>query len=57
MSENTDGFRAFHIDLEYRSDRTPKWLVIVGASSALGDYFTGGVGSTLWLDGLTLDYD
>ena len=57
VSENTDGFRAFHIDLEYRSDRTPKWLVIVGASSALGDYFTGGVGSTLWLDGLTLDYD
>lgn len=57
ISETTDGFRPFHIDLEYRSQREPKWLVIVAASSALGDYYTGGVGSTLWLDALRLEYD
>ena len=47
----------FHIDLAYRSQREPRWLVIVAASSALGDYYTGGVGSTLWLDALKLEYD
>lgn len=57
LSETTDGFQPFHIDLEYRSQREPRWLVIVAASSALGDYYTGGVGSTLWLDALSLDYD
>lgn len=57
LSETTDGFQAFRIDLEYRSRREPRWLVIVAASSALGDYYTGGVGSTLWLDALSLEYD
>ena len=31
--------------------------MIVGAASRLGDYFTGGKGSTLWLDELSLVYD
>lgn len=57
LSEATDGFQPFRIDLEYRSQREPRWLVIVAASSALGDYYTGGVGSTLWLDALNLEYD
>ena len=57
LSEATNGFQAFHIDLEYRSEREPRWLVIVAASSSLGDYFTGAVGSTLWLDDLSLEYD
>ena len=57
LSETTDGFQPFHIDLEYRSQREPRYLVIVAASSALGDYYTGGVGSTLWLDDLSLEYD
>lgn len=57
LSAATDGFQSFHIDLEYRSQREPRWLVIVAASSELGDYYTGGVGSTLWLDALQLEYD
>lgn len=57
ISETTDSFKPFHIDLEYRSQREPRYLVIVAASSALGDYYTGGVGSTLWLDELKLEYD
>lgn len=32
-------------------------LVIVASSSALGDYFTGWRGSTLWIDELELVYD
>ena len=50
LSEKTDGFVHFELPLEYRSNRTPKWVVVVASSSALGDYFTGGRGSTLWID-------
>ncbi|MBQ4183373.1 MAG: PCMD domain-containing protein [Bacteroidales bacterium] len=57
LSEATDGFIPFTMDVEYRNSRIPKWLVIVAAYSSLGDYFTGGEGSTLWLDELVLNYD
>lgn len=43
-------YEKFTINIDYRDDRTPKFVVIVGSSSALGDYFTGGEGSTLYLD-------
>ena len=43
-------YEKFTITIDYRNERTPKYVVIVGSSSALGDYFTGGVGSTLYLD-------
>lgn len=43
-------YEKFTINIEYRNERTPKYVVIVGSSSALGDYFTGGEGSTLYLD-------
>jgi hypothetical protein len=44
------GYEKFTINIDYRSVRTPKYVVIVASSSALGDYFTGGTGSTLYLD-------
>ena len=57
LSENTGGFIPFVLPLDYRSDRTPRYLVIVGSSSALGDYFTGGRGSILWLDDFSIVYE
>lgn len=57
LPESTSGYVSFDLPLEYRSSRTPKYLVIVASSSALGDYFTGGRGSTLWVDELELVYD
>lgn len=57
LSESTDGYVAFDLPLEYRNSRTPKFLVIVASSSSLGDYFTGGRGSTLWVDEFELVYD
>lgn len=57
FSETTDKYVPFDIPLEYRNGRTPKYLVIVASSSALGDYFTGGRGSTLWVDEFELVYD
>ncbi|MBR1887171.1 MAG: PCMD domain-containing protein [Bacteroidales bacterium] len=47
----------FTLPLQYRDNRTPSYIVIVGAASRLGDYFTGGVGSTLWIDEFSLIFD
>lgn len=49
-------YEEFIIPVTYRSDRTPKYIVIVGATSLYGDYFTGGEGSVLWLDEFELYY-
>lgn len=62
--EYEDELREFTITLKYNdldgvrgTSRTPTHMIIVGSSSRYGDYFNGGVGSTLWLDGLELLYD
>lgn len=48
----------FEIPLDYYStERTPKYIVVVASASKYGDFFTGGDGSTLWLDDLELVYD
>ena len=55
--ENTGKkYTKFSLPITYRSDRTPKWVSIIATSSALGDYFTGGVGSTLYLDEFSFKY-
>ena len=57
-SSRTDAeYVHFTIPLVYRNDRTPKYIVIVGAASRYGDYFTGGKGSVLKLDEFELVYD
>ena len=57
-SSNTDpDYVEFTIPLVYRNGRTPKYIVIVGAASRYGDYFTGGKGSVLKLDEFELIYD
>ena len=47
---NTNGYKPFEIELEYRNNRQPTCCVIVCTASKYGDYFTGGVGSTLLVD-------
>lgn len=47
----TDGYEEFMLDLEYRDmSRIPTYVVISACASSLGDYFTGGVGSVLYVD-------
>ncbi len=47
----TEGYEEFIIDLEYRDKtRKPAYVVISACASYLGDYFTGAVGSTLYID-------
>ncbi|MCC8154694.1 MAG: PCMD domain-containing protein [Tannerellaceae bacterium] len=55
--ETTTDFQSVIKDFEYRANRVPRYLVIVATSSKYGDYFTGGTGSTLWLDEMELLYD
>ena len=50
-------YEKFTLDIEYRNERTPRYVVIVASSSALGDFFTGGDGSTLYLDEFRFLYD
>ena len=45
-----EDYEKFILTIDYRNDRTPKYVVVVASSSVLGDYFTGGNGSTLYLD-------
>jgi len=49
-------YEHFTLEIEYRNERTPKYLVIVASSSAWGDYFTGADGSTLYLDEFSFLY-
>ncbi len=43
-------YKKFRIDLEYRDDRKPTHVVVVACSSKYADYFTGGQGSTMYID-------
>lgn len=48
----------FNIELNYRdTHRVPTYILIVGSASKLGDFFTGGSGSTVMLDNLSLEWD
>lgn len=54
---NVNGYVQFTIPIEYRNLNQPTYIVISGAASRYGDYFTGGLGSTMYLDELELVYD
>ena len=57
--EDSNGeYIEFTIPLDYRDKtRKPKYAVIACAASYLGDYFTGGVGSTLHVDEFEFIYE
>lgn len=57
INGNTNGYIQFTIPLEYRNLNNPSYIVISGAASRYGDYFTGAIGSTMYLDELELVYD
>ena len=53
-----NGYRQIDVPLEYyRNNVTPRYLVIVCSSSKYGNLFTGGEGSTLYLDEMELIYE
>ena len=57
-STEGEGMIPFEITLNYRDQtRKAKYLLLTASASRYGDYFTGGEGSTLWLDDLELVYE
>ena len=53
-----DGYVEFNIPLKYKNlTDQPTHIIVVCSSSKYGDYMTGGVGSTLYADDLSLIYD
>lgn len=56
--ETVTTYRKFTLPFGYRRvDTTPTYIIITCCSSYLGDYFTGGKGSTMWADEFELIYD
>lgn len=60
LSDQSTGgeYQEFEIPLVYRQGdtRTPAYVVVVACASYRGDYFTGAVGSTLYVDGFSFTY-
>ena len=56
LRKDTGGYIHFDIPIRYRSDKTPRYVVITAASSWYGAYFTGGSGSTLYVDEFQFNY-
>lgn len=57
-SETITSYRSFTLPFGYRNINTrPSYIIITCCSSYLGDYFTGGDGSTMWVDEFELIYD
>ena len=57
--EDTHGeYVRFRCPLIYRDTwRKPTHAVVIACSSLYGDYFTGGIGTTLWVDEFEFEYD
>ena len=57
-AETISSYRLFTLPFGYRNINTkPTYIIITCCSSYLGDYFTGGDGSTMWVDEFELIYD
>jgi len=56
LEKATDGYVPFTIPFEYRNGKTPKYVVVTVASSKYGAYFTGGSGSTVYVDEFRFNY-
>ncbi|MBR2947239.1 MAG: PCMD domain-containing protein [Bacteroidales bacterium] len=57
LTENTNGYIEFDIPIEYRDNRKPTYIVLVAAASKYGDYFTGAVGSVMYVDEMSFSFD
>lgn len=58
VDKTVSDWTEFKLKLDYRSlTRKPTYIVVVASASKYGDFFTGGDGSTLWLDDFELIYE
>ncbi len=51
------GYQEVVVPFEYKAFRKPRYIIVVASASKYGDYFTGGSGSTMWVDDFELVYE
>lgn len=57
-TQGTDGgLIQIEFDLDYKKDIYPSNVIFVASSSRYGDYFSGAVGSKMWIDDIELVYE
>lgn len=56
FDKNVAEYTRFEFDVKYSSSKQPTHITICFSSSYLGDFYTGGVGSTLYIDNIELIY-
>ncbi len=57
-STGTGGqYRQFSIDIKYRDHRKPTYCAVVAVASQYADFFTGGIGSRMYVDEFAFGYD
>lgn len=57
-STSTGGaYKGFAIDIEYRDHRKPGYCIVVAVASQYADYFTGGIGSLMYVDEFSFVYE
>lgn len=58
VAQTISSYIPFEFEINYKStSRKPTYLICVASASKYGDFFTGGNGSTLFIDDLKLLYD
>lgn len=58
MAQTIPDYIPFEFEIKYKStSRSPKYIIVTASASKYGDYFTGGNGSTLYIDNFELLYD
>lgn len=54
---NTNGqYVEFDLPIHYKDDRKPDYVIVVACASLYGNFFTGGVGSQLYVDNFSFVY-
>lgn len=57
-SVTMNNYDAFELELQYfKTDVKPTYIIVAATSSKYGDYYTGGIGSELYIDALELVFE
>ena len=56
LDKDTGGYIPFEITLQYRNGKTPRYAFIYVTPSRNGGSFTGGSGSTVYVDEFRFNY-
>ena len=56
LKEDTKGYVKFELNIEYKNDKTPTYIVIAATPSRYGEFFTGSSDSVLYVDEWQFNY-